>query len=667
MDSLSSGRHRRSRFAFAIIVVTIVIFVVVIVYYSTVEIVASYRASKSSKRPNLCKTADCVVHSRLLTEPVGRNVDPCEDFQDHVCAAWRQLEHVRDERVASAVGEVRTVWYENLESLLRKATTLIKASKKPLAMLRSCAQKLRARPTDVALFRSFMGKLRLSWPEEPPSDVEPLGVLLDLTFNWGLCFWLRIRLSKKPGSALGSRIRIMLSPGQSASVYTFAMRYYRLVIEGTYARYWSRLRDLLNSEESSNDSDRINRGQTVEGKVIKLLVSIVNKHPVDPVSVPLSNISLFTHPVPSTEWLGQLNNVLRYEGPFSGDDELLASDRMLLNTIGKLFAMFSHSELLSHLSWQFVQAYAPILDQSLGDFFSDRDFRIFCAAQVSSSYSPLITTIYTRLNPPQKNHRYLASNLSMILKHTVQRIVRSTHLDNLTKTAATKKLMAMNVRLWPVGELLRNPDKIYSGFPENGESFVHLWVDTRRSLRSMVGTAYGNVVFSFTVVDSPLLVQYDYLTNQLEISVVALTKEVLKMQDAVGARFHANGSVVPFWLYKNSRKLLENHETCLGVRNNLGMYLPALEVAYSAFREATHHDKHPMQLSDELTEPKVFFKTVCLTTCATRGFGHGVPLVDCNQLMKNSLEFVATFSCKEVSRYEQHVQVSILSVSNSKS
>nr|XP_050027784.1 uncharacterized protein LOC126522986 [Dermacentor andersoni] len=672
MESLSSAHRRRSRFAFAIIMVTIVIFVAVLVYYSTLAIVGSHRTFKTSKRPNLCKTADCIVHSRFLTERVARNVDPCEDFEDHVCSVWRELEHVRDEQAGSAVGDVRTVWYENLESLLRKATMLIKASRKPLAMFHSCMQKLTASPSDVALFRSFMGKLRLSWPEEPPDGVKPLGVLLDLTFNWGLCFWLRIRMSKKPGSALGSRIRIMLSPGQSAAVYTFAMRYYRLVIEGTYARYWRRLKDLLNSEESSNDSGRINRSQTAEGKVINLLVSMVNKHPVDPVSVALSNISFFTHPVPSNEWLGQLNSVLRYKRPLNGDDEVLASDRILLNAIGKLFAMLSHGELLSHLSWQFVQAYAPILDLRLGDFITDRDFRIFCAAQVSSSYNPLIMAIYTRLYPPQKNHRYLTSNLIMVLKHTVQKIVRSTHLDNITKTTATSKLMAMNVRLWPVGELLRNPDRIYSGFPENGDSFVRLWIHTRLSLRSMVGTPYGDVAFSFSVVDSPLLMQYDYLMNQLDISAVVLTRplyysdgtnamfygglgflvaeEVLKTQDAVGARFHPNGSVVPFWIYKNARKLLDNHETCLGARNKLGTFLPALEVAYSAFREATQHEKQPMQLSDELTEPKVFFKTVCLTTCAMRGFGLGVPLVDCNQLVKNSPEFVATFGCKKVSR-----------------
>ncbi|KAL1416528.1 hypothetical protein MTO96_027891 [Rhipicephalus appendiculatus] len=124
----------------------------------------------------------------------------------------------------------------------------------------------------------------------------------------------------------------------------------------------------------------------------------------------------------------------------------------------------------------------------------------------------------------------------------------------------------------------------------------------------MVGTRYNDLDFSFSVTDSPHLVHYDYLTNELEISVAPLTSplyysngtnsmfygglgflvanEVLKMQDSVGASFYPNGSVVPMWLYKRSRKLLDNQEACLGAKNKLRTYLLALEVSNSALREA---------------------------------------------------------------------------------
>ncbi|KAL1416527.1 hypothetical protein MTO96_027890 [Rhipicephalus appendiculatus] len=56
-----------------------------------------------------------------------------------------------------------------------------------LAMTGS-SRKHAASPSDVNQFRSFMSELNLCWPEEPPVGVNPLAVLLDLTFNWGLCF-----------------------------------------------------------------------------------------------------------------------------------------------------------------------------------------------------------------------------------------------------------------------------------------------------------------------------------------------------------------------------------------------------------------------------------------------------------------------------------------------
>ncbi|KAH6928799.1 hypothetical protein HPB50_019531 [Hyalomma asiaticum] len=669
---MSSGQRRRHRLGFAIVGVTVVLFVTVLAYYSTLAIAVPSRPLETSKHPNLCETADCIAHSRLLTKASGKIVDPCEDFEDHVCSARHQLEHGHGELVTAAAGNVLAAWYENFENMLLNATALVGASRKPLAMLRTCSRQHTASSSDVALFRSFMSKLRLSWPEEPPDDVNPLAVILDLTFNWGLCFWLRIRLSRKPGSRLGSRIRVMLSPGRTASVYDFAMRYYRLVSDGAYARYWTRLRNILSNGEAPGDSDRIQRSKLVEGKAIKLLVSIVNKHTVDPVSVSFSNISLFTRPVSSAEWLEQINSVLRYERPFRGDDEVLASDETLLHAIGEMFATFSSGELLSYLSWQFVQTCAPYLDLSLGDFACNRDIRMFCADQVLSSYSPLITAIYTRLNPPQKSHRYMATRVSAVLKHVLRKVLRSTNLDNLTRTATAVKITSMNVRLWPVGELLRNPDNIYAEFPENGTSFVGLWIDTRQSLRSMIGTPHRDVAFSFGNIDPSHLVHYDYLTNELEISVAALTsplyysngtnamfygglgflvaKEVLKMQDAIGARYYPNGSVVPLWLYKRSRKLVEEQDACLEARRKLRTYLPALEVSYSAFQEATRHEKRKLQLSEELTEPKTFFKTVCLTTCLTRGLERGNPLVKCNHLVENSFEFVAAFGCNKLSR-----------------
>ncbi|XP_037502791.1 neprilysin-1-like [Rhipicephalus sanguineus] len=67
-----------------------------------------------------------------------------------------------------------------------------------------------------------------------------------------------------------------------------------------------------------------------------------------------------------------------------------------------------------------------------------------------------------------------------------------------------------------------------------------------------------------------------------------------------------------------------------------------MEVAYEAFKRRL--DENGTQLSEELTEEKVFFITACLSTCATTPadnlFGG-----DCNKAVMNFAPFAEAFSC----------------------
>nr|XP_037274649.1 neprilysin-1-like [Rhipicephalus microplus] len=67
-----------------------------------------------------------------------------------------------------------------------------------------------------------------------------------------------------------------------------------------------------------------------------------------------------------------------------------------------------------------------------------------------------------------------------------------------------------------------------------------------------------------------------------------------------------------------------------------------MEVAYEAFKRRI--DKNNTQLSEDLTEEKVFFITACLSTCA-RTPSDNLFGGDCNKAVMNFAPFAEAFKC----------------------
>ncbi|KAH7931871.1 hypothetical protein HPB52_025186 [Rhipicephalus sanguineus] len=67
-----------------------------------------------------------------------------------------------------------------------------------------------------------------------------------------------------------------------------------------------------------------------------------------------------------------------------------------------------------------------------------------------------------------------------------------------------------------------------------------------------------------------------------------------------------------------------------------------MEVAYEAFK--LHFQENDAELSEELTEEKVFFITACLSTCATTP-ADNLYGGDCNKAVMNFAPFAKAFGC----------------------
>ncbi|KAL3195633.1 hypothetical protein MRX96_001766 [Rhipicephalus microplus] len=81
------------------------------------------------------------------------------------------------------------------------------------------------------------------------------------------------------------------------------------------------------------------------------------------------------------------------------------------------------------------------------------------------------------------------------------------------------------------------------------------------------------------------------------------------------ARSTQEAEVTSSWLSKEVQKAFSLRALhCLPGGVSIFPEVPAMEVAYEAFKRRI--DKNNTQLSEDLTEEKVFFITACLSTCA---------------------------------------------------
>ncbi|KAK8768901.1 hypothetical protein V5799_014641 [Amblyomma americanum] len=628
-------------------------------------------------RTKICQTDDCARHVALLTESLNYSVNPCDDFGAYVCSAWRPRRTIFD-APASQLGDVVTSWFEHLDALLSDGSRFVTVARKPLALLRACESYrsiLEPSPSATAAFRDFLVYLGLSWPERPPADVDALGVLLSLVYKWDLCFWLHVTLL--PAKTPERKERLAMSHGSAARVRRFIREHHRLVADGTYAAHLKAHLALLATDDHNVTSwanDKVASFAAAQGMIGDALLEVVNKQIAVPELVSFSDLGNTTGRLNSSEWLTSVSNIVKTTAKFVDSDMVLVKDASVLRFISTVFDAFDNPELVFHLSWQFVRTYAGVVDWSLRqDTYDFGRPTLFCPEDVDRVFQPLIVALYSHLKTTKEERKRIDANLKGIVSWVVERIAEMplSHLNGAGRHPALFMLESLRVRAWPAVALLRDISEIYASFPDDeSSSFVELWIQSRRCLQGLVDSPFRTVLSPYKHGQLPLLVSYDYLANKVDVGMAALNSplyyknatkatfygglgflfasELIKLVESTGnglrpERIGGAGQAV----FHPQVAATQGRQTGCGNGSHLLPHLPALEAAYGALYEDTKTSA--LQISANLTEPQVFFMTMCRTMCGNPGW-HSLSTADCNSLVQNSAAFANAFACPSGSR-----------------
>ncbi|XP_075552450.1 neprilysin-like [Dermacentor variabilis] len=624
-----------------------------------------------TKREIYCETEGCLFHARLLTKNLNKTIDPCEDFSAYVCSAWSRSGDYR-EQVKTPIDDILYNRFVGFSKMLAAGTEKLPAGLKAVAMHTSCMDSYSRGNTRFENFRRLMKAMSLSWPEQPGENVNALGVMLSLSYKWQITIWIMVS---------GKEAYWRLGIGPAKYIPLLKNHYASVRSSGGYPQYWNGYYHALRTSASQPlDKPAIERIADAEGDILGRLLRPLAATEKHPAVVPIASMGNVTASLSPSTWLEQLNLHLDLGPKVAADDRVLVSDTAFLAAFGDLFARYSHQQLLSHLSWLFVQTYAPILDQKLhlarfGDSEKANLYKpIFCAFHVESTFKMLVFALNYVSGFTKSDKKKVITAFGRLMSVGVRELNSSTWLDEESKTSAAEKLASVQVVLWPGplwlgNEFLRT---LYSDFPINEPSFGDDWIKARLAIAKMNRTEHLEATLRLPSNFPPPTYRYDYIRNNIEIPIGIVDKplfykdgtkamfygglgflialEMVRALDKIGLHWNEDGRETTSILSGRSIKYFEEKDACRKDEGSISIFpeVPAVEIAYAALSEAIREDKDALTIRD-LPEEKVFFMTLCFMMCKAREanrFGG----VDCHKVIRNSPLFHKLFNCPEGSK-----------------
>ncbi|XP_050026214.1 endothelin-converting enzyme 1-like [Dermacentor andersoni] len=553
-----------------------------------------YIQSTTAKVEEYCHTKDCEQHAQLILSMVNMNEDPCEDLNAFACSYW---EPQADSYNYGAALDSQAIhdWFANFKKSLDEGSAHLMAGTKALDMFRACLRhRITAEEAERGkrMLREFMSKLRIPWPDEPSSDVDPLGVLIDLSFRWQLGMWFELQpLQRQPRSESPpqpdspkdgatskrptenkSRYPLLMSVGRFVGYWS--VHNSEIVQRRNYAKYWAIFYEAFGAGRPNKSDAYVQKVVMVGRDVLEEFLGVVNNEDKEPARFELGDIGNHTPNLPARRWIEQLNanavpvvasaahNAGNLHG-YASSDTITVADTALLRAVNRLFGAHNSTMLLRHLSWSFIQAFGALADRRLlvakyGDNRKTSVRRhVFCATELEDAYGPLVRSLYvfprftarmrfaiddTFATVTKARQGFVLQNYRhdrvrhITTQEAAHKVSALAWADSATRLAAITKLHNARTALWPPDSFLTNEglNVMYANFTTNltvGKSlFIDYWINAQRQLRGLSDEPSLGDALSLPPNYVLPYFDYDYLQNRVLVSVAALHGALRRVQ-----------------------------------------------------------------------------------------------------------------------------------------
>ncbi|KAK8756160.1 hypothetical protein V5799_001135 [Amblyomma americanum] len=605
---------------------------------------------------------------KLLHTQLNKSIEACDDFGAYVCDQWRPQELFA--RLSDSVlSDMASSWRQIFQAVLERGTSVLPAGRKVAAMFNSCLTKSEAH---VDVLKEFMRARGLLWWEYSGRN-PPLQILFDLSFNWNVDLWFAVRLL--PNTAQGPQRRLYITRSPLIPIWN---RVFNLIPRDKFATVYMAMFELLLGNSSLPTHKQAMSVYISQGAILKRLLESTRSSQ-SPAFFPLMDVAKHSSLATPKYMENIINRALQLDPPFKQDDLLVLSDSTLLDAVLTAIRDFGDYAVLQHFTWFFMQTYAALAGPR--DFLravhgssekAEEVWPRYCAVHTEGSYKLMAAALSAVALFTADERRRIDTYLKVVQQAAAKRTQAAQWLDEETKKVAAEKLLSARTFLWPSEKYLTNEgvEEAYKDFPENGTSFVRLWIDSRQSGRRTVGSEAYFEEQQLTSSMSLPYAEYVHMLNAVELAVGAMrpplyyprgtkamlhgglgyffARQLTRAVDDEGVKVDPHGRILSSWVNEASGPAFDKRlRGCLAENESVFPEVPALEVAYAAFRE----DVDPTQelLSPELSEEQVFFIAACSTSCSKSSAGNAFT-GQCNKAVMNFAPFAQAFGCAPGSR-----------------